>query len=332
MLAVLPEIDPSHPVPRLGEMPAPEPAPGEVLVVVRAAALNRADLLQLRGLYPPPVGESLVPGLECAGQIEALGDGVKGWRRGERVMALVASGGQAERAVVPEGQLMRLPKKLSFAEGAAIPEAGLTAWTNLVAEGGLQEGETVLVTGATGGMGTVAVQVARELGARVLAGVQTQEHQGQLEELGVDGFCLTGDGMADEVLHLTEGQGVDLVFDLVGGSLLPHSLAALKSRGRLVLIGLMAGASVEIDLSLVLRRRLKILGSVLRARSRAEKAELVAGFSDFALPRLKDGRLRPLVDQVFPFERVADAYVALAKGGAFGKVVVVMEPGAEPTG
>jgi NADPH:quinone reductase-like Zn-dependent oxidoreductase len=169
MLAVLPTSDPPDPLPRLGELPDPEPGLGEVLVAVRAAGLNRADLLQLRGLYPPPPGESAVPGLELAGEVVAVGEGVEGWAPGRRVMALVAGGGQGELAAVPGGQLMARPDGLSFAEGAAIPEAGLTAWTNLVVEGGLAAGETVVISGANGGVGTFTVQLAAALGARVLA-------------------------------------------------------------------------------------------------------------------------------------------------------------------
>jgi len=329
--AVLPPSDDetARPLPRLGELPAPEPGPGEVLVAVRAAGLNRADLLQLRGLYPPPRGVSEVPGLECAGVVAAAGPEVQGFRPGERVMALLAGGGQAERVAVPAGQLMPLPETLSFEEGAALPEACLTAWTNLVAEGGLEAGETVLVTGATGGVGTMAVQLARELGARVLAAGRSRERLAPLAELGAEALLLDEPGLAGEVRERTGGRGADLVFDLVSGELLPEHLAALRDRGRLILIGLMAGARAELDLAEVLRRRLTIRGSVLRARPRDEKAALVAAFRDFAADRLADGRLRPVIHRVFPFEKVADAYRELAAGGVAGKVLVRMsEPAA----
>lgn len=325
MLAVLPSDD-HRPIPRVGEVPDPVPGPGEILVEVEAAGVNHAELLQVRGLYPPPPGESEVPGLECAGRV--AGDPrveVPGtWQPGARVMALLAGGGHATRVAVPAGQLMPLPGNLSSVQGGAIPEAGLTAWTNLVAEGGLQPGETVLITGASGGVGSFAVQLARELGARVLAAGRNRDRLEMLRELGIDEICLEGASLPQQVRDATGGRGVDLVLDLVSGPHFPEHLAALRDKGRLVLVGAVAGARAEIELSSLLRRRLRITGSVLRPRSREEKARLVADFIAFALPRLKDGRLRPVVDRVVPFERAPEAYRALAQGGVFGKVVLDM--------
>jgi len=177
--AVLP-ASPTFTTPRLGEVPEPQPGPGEIRIAVRACGLNHVDLMQMRGFYPPPQGESPVPGMECAGIVDEVGPGIEHWRRGERVMALLAGGGQAEKVVAPEGQAMRLPESLSFVEGAALPEACLTAWTNLVAEGALEAGESVLITGATGGMGTMAVQLAHALGARVLAASRSRERLAKL--------------------------------------------------------------------------------------------------------------------------------------------------------
>jgi putative PIG3 family NAD(P)H quinone oxidoreductase len=308
-------------VPRLGDLPDPVPRAGEILVAVEAAGLNHADLLQVRGHYPPPKGESEVPGLECSGRI--VGVEAPGlWQPGQRVMALLAGGAHATHAAIPTGQLMPLPDNLSYLEGAALPEAGITAWTNLVAEGKLQAGETVLITGATGGMGTFAVQLARELGARVIASGRDSERLERLRTLGVQEVCLAGPNLAQQVREATNGRGVDLVFDLLGGPQLNNHLAALRDGGRLVLIGLTAGARVDLDLGPVLRRRLRVLGSVLRARSREEKAHLVADFSAFALPRLKDGRLRPVIDRVFPFEQIAEAYGTLGRESVFGKIVL----------
>jgi putative PIG3 family NAD(P)H quinone oxidoreductase len=321
--AVLPSTDPRQPVPRIGDLPDPVPGPGEVLVAVEAAGLNHADLLQLRGQYPPPPGESDVPGLECAGRVlKAEGSSI--WQPGARVMALLGGGGHATRVAVPSGQLLPLPDNLSFVEGAAIPEAALTAWTNLVAEGRLERGESVLVSGATGGMGSFAVQLARELGARVIAAGRDRDRLEQLRTYGVEEVCLAGPHLAQQVQEATNGRGVDLVVDFVGGAELPGHLAGLRERGRLVLVGLLAGRKAEVDLGLVLKRRLRIAGSVLRPRSRAEKALLVSDFNAFALPRLKDGRLRPIVDRVIPFERAAEAYRALERGGVLGKIVLSM--------
>jgi NADPH2:quinone reductase len=243
---------------------------------------------------------------------------------GARVMALLAGGGQAMLVAVPAGQLLELPENLSFIEGGALPEAGLTAWTNLVAEGGLVTGEVVLVTGASGGVGSFAAQLARELGARVIAAAQDGQRLERLRELGVEELMIDDDGLPSRVREATGGRGADLVFDLVGGRRLPAHLAALKKGGRLVLMGMLAGRTAELDLEALLRRRLRIIGSVLRSRSRDEKARLVAGFGAFALPRLREGRLRPVIARVLPLEQAALAYAALADGGGFGKIVLEM--------
>ncbi len=330
MRAVFPfEPGPGDPgTPRLGDLPDPVAGPGEVLVAVAAAGINHADLLQLRGAYPPPPGESLIPGLECAGTVVALGEGIEGsawgglFAPGARVMALVAGGAHAERAAIPVGQLMPIPENLSFVEAAAIPEAGLTAWTNLVVEGGLEAGETVLVTGATGGMGTLFVALARELGARVIAAGRNRERLERLRPLGADEIVLLDGELPAKVRAATGGRGVDLVIELVGGAGINRHLALLGNRGRLVLVGLLAGRRAEVDLDVVLSRRLRIQGSVLRARSRAEKAALVAAFSAFALSRFASGRLRPVVERVLPFARAPEAYAALARGGVAGKIVL----------
>jgi putative PIG3 family NAD(P)H quinone oxidoreductase len=295
-------------------------------VEVEAAGVNHAELLQVRGLYPPPPGESDVPGLECAGRVagDPRTDAPGTWQPGARVMALLAGGGHATRVAVPAGQLMPLPGNLSYVEGGAIPEAGLTAWTNLVAEGNLQPGETVLVTGATGGVGCFAVQLARELGARVLAAGRDRDRLEMLRELGIEEICLEGAGLPQQVREATGGRGVDLVLDLVSGPHLGGHLAALREKGRLVLVGAVAGPRAEIELSPLLRRRVHLVGSVLRPRPREEKARLVADFMAFALPRLKDRRLRPILHRVFPFDRAPEAYKALAAGGVFGKIVLDM--------
>jgi putative PIG3 family NAD(P)H quinone oxidoreductase len=327
MRAVLPRIDPTDPTPQVGDLPDPVPGPDEVLLDVHAAGINHADLAQLAGRYPPPPGESEVPGLECAGVVLAghPADLEGRFQVGQRVMALVAGGAHATRAAVPVGQLMAVPDNLSQVEAASIPEAGLTAWVNLVTEGGLAAGETVLVTGATGGMGTFTVQLARELGARVLAAGRNRERLARLGELGVTELFDGGPGLAQRVREGTGGRGVDLVLDLVGGQEIDEHLQALSDRGRLVVVGVVAGTRLDLDLRLLMRKRLRLIGSVLRARSRAEKARLVADFAAFALPRLADrpgGRLLPVVDRVFPLEEAPAAYAALAGGGVFGKIVL----------
>jgi len=326
MLAVLPlpaDTRAGSPVPQLGEIPDPRPGRGEVLVRIRATAMNRADLLQIRGLYPSPPGESEVPGLECAGEIEELGEEVNGWQPGDRVMALLGGGGHAEKAVAPVGQLMRIPAGLSFEEAAALPEVAITSWTNLAYEGRLREGQSVLITAAASGVGIFAVQLARELGAaQVLVAGRSLDRLEKLRELGAD-TCLELDGWFPKAVRdATAGNGVDLIVDLAGGSEVGTHLKALKVGGRLVLVGILAGARAEIDLADLLRRRLQIVGSVLRARTRAEKARLVADFLAFASPRLEDGRLRPIVHKIYPLREIAEAYAQMEEGGVFGKLVL----------
>ena len=322
MLAVLPwRLEISGAI-AVGEVPAPVPGAGEVLVRVAAAGLNRADLLQVRGQYPPPPGASSIPGLECAGIVDRLGEGVEGVRVGDRVMALLAGGGQAEWVSVPAGQLLPMPANLTLEEAAAIPEAALTAWTNLVVEGGLRAGETVLVTGATSGIGTFAVQLARELGGKVIAAGRSRERLERLRELGVEHLVVFATDYPKRVRDFTGGKGVDLVLDLVAGEWFPLTLDCMAERGRLVLVGLTAGRKVEVDLSVVLKRRLRLVGSVLRARPIAEKSELVRGFAEFGLPRLADGRLRPVVDRLFPLAEAAQAYAYLEDQRPLGKVVL----------
>ncbi|MEM7050031.1 MAG: NAD(P)H-quinone oxidoreductase [Acidobacteriota bacterium] len=326
MLAVLPTRNPETPWPFLGDLADPLPARGEVLVEVRAAGLNRADLLQLRGLYPPPPGESEVPGLECAGVIADLGEEVEGWRVGDRVMALLAGGGHGELVTVPQGQLMPLPNGWSFVQGAAVPEAALTAWTNLVEEGRMSSGEAVAITGANGGVGSFAVQLASALGARVLAVGRRAAALEPLRDLGATVTVPMASDLPAALRRANGGEGLDLVMDLVGGEWLPRLLLALKTGGRLVLVGITAGRTAEIPLDVVLRRRLRIVGSVLRPRPREEKARLVAAFHAVAEPWLEDGTLQPVVDRVLPFAEIATAYQALAAGGVEGKVIVEISP------
>ncbi len=323
MRAVLP-ASPAFSTPRLGDWPESQPGTGEVRIAVRACGLNHADLLQMRGFYPPPAGESPVPGLECAGVVDAVGEGVERLLAGDRVMALLAGGGQAEKVVVPAGQVLPLPPGLSFVEGAALPEACLTAWTNLVAEGRLRAGESVLVTGATGGMGTMAVQLAHALGARVLAAGRNRERLERLSALGADALLELGESLAQEVARSTGGRGADLVLDFVGGPHLTQALASLRPHGRLLLVGLLAGRKAEVNLDLILSRRLRLAGSTLRPRPRAEKAQLVRDFGEFALPRIERRELRAVVDRVFPFAQIEAAYATLAEGGVGGKIVVTV--------
>ena len=310
----------------LVELEDPRPGRGEVAIEVAASALNRADLLQMRGLYPPPAGESEVPGLECAGIVAEVGEGAHAWQPGDRVMALLAGGGHATRVVAPEGQLLPVPEGISLTQAAALPEVAITAWTNLVYEGRLHRGQTVLITGAASGVGCFAVQLARALGVRVVVAGRDAERLERLRPLGADDVVELGVGFAERVREAVP-EGVDLAIDLVGGEHLDRALGALRDQGTLVLVGVLAGARAEVDLGRVLRRRLRVVGSVLRARSRAEKAGLVASFRAFAAERWARAELAPIIDRTLPFERVADAYAAMAEGGHLGKIVLEMDRG-----
>lgn len=326
MRGILPETDPRHPLPRLGELPEPELGTRQLLVRVHASGLNRVDLLQIRGRYPVPKGESEIPGLECSGVVESLGPGLEAgspWRVGDAVMALLGGGGHAERVAVPAGQLMPLPPEWTHEQGAAMPEAALTAWLNLVEEGRLQRGARVLIAGVTGGVGSFACQLARELGAAQVFGTsRSRERLEALREVGLEHGEIEDDGLAERVREQTDGHGVDVILDFVGGKGFADRLGLLAPGGRLVLLGLMSGVQGSIDLSPILRRQLHVVGSLLRPRPRAEKARLIAAFDAFSRERFADGRLRPVLAGSFPAEEAAAAYDVLTTGGQVGKFVL----------
>jgi putative PIG3 family NAD(P)H quinone oxidoreductase len=311
---------------RLGEVADPVAGPGEVLVRVRATAVNRADTLQRRGLYPPPPGAPEIIGMEAAGDIDAVGDGVDGWHVGDEVCALLSGGGYAERVAVPAGQLIPIPEGMSWTEAAAIPEVFLTAHDNLVTRGRLAAGETVLIHGGGGGVGTAAIQLAHRAGARVLATAGSAEKLRRCRELGADaGINHREEDFVARARELTGGGGVDLVLDVMGASYLARNLEALAPDGRLVIIGLQGGASAGIDLNLLLRRRLTVIATTLRGRSAGQKAEIVRRFVDDALPGFEDGSLRPVVDRVLPLAEAAAAHRAMEAGDNVGKIVLVVE-------
>jgi putative PIG3 family NAD(P)H quinone oxidoreductase len=303
-----------------GEVPEPVPGPRDLLIKVAAAGVNRADLLQRSGHYPPPAGAPEWPGLEVAGEVLA---GPGGWPVGSRAAALLAGGGYAERVVVPADQALAVPDGLSTREAAALPEALATAWSNFEAAG-LQRGEHVLVRGGSGGVGSVAVQVAREVyGARVLATAGGPARVARLQELGVEAaFDHHRDDLVDRVLGATGGRGVDVVLDVVGAAGLADNLAMLAHDGRLVVIGLQRGGRAELDLGLLLARRLSVLGTTLRSRPPQEKARIMAGVREHVWPLVADGRIRPVVHAALPLDQAADAHRLLESGAVFGKVLL----------
>ena len=308
---------------RVVDLPAPGPGPGEVAVDVAATAVNRADCLQRRGHYPPPEGAGDVLGLELAGTVAALGAGVDGVAVGDRVAAIVAAGGYSERAIVPASTLLPVPAGLSLVEAAAIPEAFATAWDNLVVRGELTSGETVLVHGGASGVGTAAIQLASRAGARVLATASSARKLAACAELGAhDGIDYTEEDFVARARQLTGGAGVDVILDVVGGDYLDRNLRALAVEGRLVVIGLMGGASAELNLGRLLTRRLTVRASTLRARPVEAKARLAGALREQVLPGLEDGSLRPVIDRVLPLEDVGEAHRVMEAGVHIGKIVL----------
>jgi putative PIG3 family NAD(P)H quinone oxidoreductase len=314
----------------LDERPDPVPGPGELLVRVRATAVNRADLLQRRGLYPAPPGSPAeIPGLEFAGEV--LGGDLEesGFSPGDRVMGILGGGGYAERLTVPAGQCLPVPPALSFADAAAIPETFLTAFDALVLQAGLAAGELALVTAAGSGVGTAAAQVAREVGARAIGTLRTAAKRERVAALDLGFAALLDAGAPDLAAQLAAasgGRGVDVVLDLVGAASWPLALDALAPRGRIVAVGSMSGARVELDLGVLMRRRATLIGTVLRSRPAAEKAALTRAFAERMLPALAAGRLRAVVDRVLPLAEAAAAHALLERNDTLGKVVLLVDP------
>ncbi|HET7293971.1 MAG TPA: NAD(P)H-quinone oxidoreductase [Vicinamibacteria bacterium] len=305
------------------ERPRPVPGPDEVLIRVAAAGVNRPDVLQRRGLYPPPPGVSDIPGLEVAGEIVETGAGVD-LRPGERVTALLAGGGYAEYAVAPAPQCLPVPAVLSMAEAAALPETHFTVWTNVFERGGLRPGETLLVHGGTSGIGTTAIALARALGSRVFATAGSPRKCRACEELGAErGIDREREDFVAVVRELTDGRGADVVLDMAGGDFFPRSLQALADEGRLVLIAHLRGAKAEIDLDAVLRRRLVVTGSTLRPRSVAEKGRIARALRERVWPLLEAGRVKPRIHATFPLARAEAAHRLLESGDFVGKLVLI---------
>lgn len=306
--------------------PDPEPGPGEVLVRVAAAGVNRADLLQREGKYPPPPGAPAWPGLEVSGVVAGHGPGVDAtaWPLGARVAALLPGGGYATLVVVPAGLLLPVPDEIDLVDAAGLPEALLTSWTNVVDAGRLAPGEVLLVQGGSGGVGSVAVQLGAALGAHVVATAGGAERAERCRALGartvVDHRV---QDVAEAVRAATGGHGADVVLDVLGAGGLAANLAALATGGRLVVIGTQRGARGEIDLGLLMARRGSVIGTTLRPRPLAEKEQIVADVLEHAWPMLTDGRLRPVVHARLPLGRAADAHRLLDSGEVFGKVLLV---------
>ncbi len=311
----------------LGEAPTPEVEPGTVRIRVVSAGVNRADLMQRRGHYPPPPGASEILGLECAGVVSAVGSGVKKWNVGDRVMALLAGGGYAEEVVVDQGSVLAVPSGLSLEAAGAFPEVFLTVFLNVFQLAELREGDALLVHGGGSGIGTAAIQLAKLAGARVFVTAGSEEKCARCLELGADAAIDYRPGdFHERVLEETGGRGVEVVLDHVGGSYLERNLRCLAVGGRQVTIGLMGGAKAEINLGVLLTRRLQLVGSTLRARPREEKARIVDGFVEHFGGFLDAGRLAPVIDSTWALEQAAEAHRRMASSAHFGKIVLAVAP------
>ena len=307
----------------LGDVEAPELGPGQVQIENHASAVNRADLAQRAGGYPPPPGASSILGLECAGVVRAVGAGVSRVEPGDQVCALLAGGGYAETVVVPAGQVLRIPAGLSFAEAASLPEVFATAYLNLFMEARLRKGERAVVHAGASGVGTAAVQMCRAFGNPAFVTAGSAEKVERCVELGAEaGFNRHDGSFEDAVRQWSGGNGADVILDPVGGGYLADNLASLAVDGRLVVIGLLGGASAELPLGALMVKRQRVIGSTLRARAIAAKALVMDALAERVWPLLESGAVKPVIDRVLPLAEAEQAHRAIAGNQTFGKVVL----------
>ena len=305
------------------ELPDPEPGPGEVVLAVAAAGLNRADLLQRRGFYPPPPGATDVLGMECSGTVVAVGEGVAQWSVGDEVCALLASGGYATHVAVPAGQVMPVPRGVSLVEAAALPEVAATVWSNVVMIGRLGAGQSFLVHGGSGGIGTFAIQLAHALGARVFTTAGTTEKRSAAAALGADvTIDYREEDFVEVVLEHTGGAGVDVILDNMGAKYLTRNIDALADGGRLVIIGMQGGSKAELDINRLLRKRGSIIATALRSRPAEGKSAICAEVVEHVWPLVESGTIRPVVHDVLPLDDVVRAHELMESGEHQGKILL----------
>jgi putative PIG3 family NAD(P)H quinone oxidoreductase len=307
------------------EQPDPQPGPGEVVLDVVATAVNRADLLQRKGQYAPPPGVTDVPGLECSGRVAALGDGVEGLAVGDEVCALLAGGGYAQKVAVPAGQVMPAPSTVDLVSAAGLPEVAATVWSNVVMVGGLEAGETLLVHGGASGIGTHAIQIAKALGARVAVTAGSAERLERCAKLGADILVnYREQDFVEELRAATDGRGVDVVLDNMGAKYLSRNVDVLARLGRLIVIGMQGGIKGELNLAMLLAKNGTVTATSLRYRPVAEKSAICGELVARVWPLIEAGTVQPIIHEVLPIERAADAHRALDDGTVFGKVVLEM--------
>jgi len=308
---------------QVGEVDAPTAGPGQVVVDMVAAGVNRADVMQRLGHYPPPKGASPLPGLEVSGTIREVGPDVTDWSVGDEVCALVDGGGYAEQVLVPAAQLLPVPQGVSLVEAAGLPEVACTVWSNVFMTANLQPGETFLVHGGSSGIGTMAIQLATAAGARVAVTAGSQAKLDVCRDLGAGVLVNYKEAdFVEEVRAATDGHGADVVLDLMGAKYLPRNVDVLATSGRLVVIGLMGGRKGELDLGKLLTKRAAVIATSLRARPAAEKAAIVAAVREHVWPLIEDGAVRPIVQGTHPLEAAADAHRELEASGHIGKILL----------
>ncbi|MFL6238955.1 MAG: NAD(P)H-quinone oxidoreductase [Actinomycetes bacterium] len=310
------------------EVPDPRPGPDDVLIEVAASAVNRADLLQRQGFYPPPPGASDVIGLECSGTVAAVGAEVSTWQVGDEVCALLSGGGYAEKVVAPAGQVLPVPRGVDVVTAAALPEVTCTVWSNVVMLGGLQAGDAFLVHGGAGGIGTMAIQLAAAAGAFVLCTAGSKEKLALCRELGAAvAINYRDEDFVARCREATEDRGVDVILDNMAAKYLGRNVEALATDGRLVIIGMQGGTRGELDIGGLMAKRAAVYATTLRARPTQEKAAIVSAVREHVWPLIESGAVRPLVDQVIPLSNAAEAHRVIEAGGHTGKVLLRREPG-----
>ena len=310
---------------KLVDRPDPVPAAGEILIDVAAAGINRPDIIQRYGKYPPPPGASDLPGLEVAGVVAGLGAGVTGWVVGDPICALLAGGGYASKAAVPHEQCLPIPKRLTAIQAAGIPETFFTVWTNVFQRGKLKAGETILIHGGTSGIGTTAIQLAKAFGARVFATAGSDEKCTAMRELGADeAFNYRTHDWVAEGKRAAGNAGVNLILDIVGGDYIQRNLDLLAIEGRLVQIAFLKSPKAEIDFSMVMRKRLTVTGSTLRPRSPAEKGEIARELHEYVWPLLEKGVVKPVIYAMLPLAHAAEAHRIMEQSTHIGKLILVV--------